>query len=660
MRRILLGILIVALTATVWLGWKAYAVYQGLEHITGVSQKREPGEKITALPPLNGNRRFNVLVLGSDNDKKIEESHPLTQSMIVVTVDPVHAKVTLLSIPRDFWVPIPGHGWNKIDVAAKLGGVPLARYTVEKAFGIPIHYYALVGLAGLTRVVDTFHGVDLDVSHPILDDYYPDDQRPGDPYAYTRVFIAAGWRHLSGRQALEYVRSRHADKIGDFGRSARQQQLLLALRKEADPLSVITNLPGLVDDLKGYVQTDLNIGQLVALAQLSRHIDSNTIQRVVLQAPTYCRYGFVGPQSVLFPDWAAIRPVVKRIFAPVQTVSAPLPKPVSRRNRPPPVHASPQPGKGRPYPARPTPTGTPLDLSALPGKLIFEKNGNVFQLSRSGSLQQLTTNNAIAMPAASSDGRRIAFVRFSTSYASDIWVLNRGSRQQPVPITNDANIADVHDNLWAAFPSWSSDGRQILFSSDLAKLPFAESESRQIDLAIYSMPAVGGLPTQLTYPPSGAGGDTDPQWRPGTSEFLYVEWNYNTRTNVPYSQIMLKNVNGNGQWALTPASGRVLQPQIDRSGKKIVYIRGNGDSSQVVVAEIRGSATAPRLGAETVVAQGRVAQPAFTPDARWVSYLQADGEGFSLDAVPSSGGAATRIDAVGSDMDSLSRPMWIP
>lgn len=657
LRRILLLVLALILGVALWVGWQAYGVYEGLHAITGKVAPRATGEPTVVIPPLNGDKRFNILVLGSDTDRKVEEAHPLSQSMIVVTVDPVHDKVTLLSIPRDYWVPITGHGYAKIDLAFKYGGqktgldggVTLARLTVEKLFHIPIHYYAWVGLSGFKKVVDTFGGVDLNITHPILDDFYPDDLRPGDPYAFTRIFIPPGWRHVSGRQALEYVRSRHGDLIGDFGRSQRQQQVLLALRGKIDVQTLLTSLPALVSDLQGYVRTDLNLEQLYQVADLSRHINLAAVQKVVLSCPRYCTPGVTAGQDVLFPHWSAIRPEIRSLFAPIPaTVPHALPrvKPSGSRTTTP---AHPRPTfviKGPQFPA----------FTHLPGNLIYEQQGNIFELSQTGQVKQVTNLNAIAMPAVSPDRRRIVFMRFSR-YADDLYVLNRrtGSIAQ---LTNNQNFADVHNNLWAAWPTWSSTGGKLLFSSDRAKLSFPESEARAVDLAIWEEPSSGGTPVQLTIPAVGAGGDTDPSWRPGYNQFIYLHWQYNQATNLPYSQIIVRDALDTRSWTLTPPDQNLVQPAIDSTGHRLVYIKSSATSSQVVDAPIIGGATNLHLGAAVALASGKVAQPAFSPDGRWVSYLQASGNGFALYVVSVKGGTPVQITQAGSNLDALSRPVW--
>ncbi|HYX50872.1 MAG TPA: LCP family protein, partial [Ktedonobacteraceae bacterium] len=180
-------------------------------------------------------RPWNILLLGSDNDNKYSFPALLTQVMMIVHVDPDNNSVYMISIPRDSWVYMSlNGGMHKIDQAFLFGasphnnfddGVRAARQTIEQDYGVTIDRYAWVGLSGFASVIDTLGGVDIDVTHPIVDDSYPDDTRanPNDPFAVKRLYIAPGPQHLNGLEALEYVRSRHADLVGDIGRTNRQQ-----------------------------------------------------------------------------------------------------------------------------------------------------------------------------------------------------------------------------------------------------------------------------------------------------------------------------------------------------------------------------------------------------------------------------------------------------
>ena len=267
---------------------------------------------ITTPPPLDSSKRINVLLLGSDNDQKFPANAVLSQTMIIVSIDPGHHQVTLLSLPRDLWVKIPGHASAKIDLAYAQGGAPLARATVEKNFKIPIHYYAWVGLKGLVRVVDRVGGVDLDVLHPVLDDNYPDDFNGGG-YGTERIYLAAGPQHLDGRHTLEYVRSRHGDLLSDFGRSIRQQQLLLALQRRMEGIDPVTALPTFARDLNGHVKTDLDLVRLTQFAIFMRGLHASDVRQAFI---TPYVHDAVSPdgQQILVADGPALNSYLRQLF----------------------------------------------------------------------------------------------------------------------------------------------------------------------------------------------------------------------------------------------------------------------------------------------------------------------------------------------------------
>jgi LCP family protein required for cell wall assembly len=283
-------------------------------------------------------RSWNLLLLGSDNDGKYSFPALLTQVMMVVHVDTSNKTVSLVSIPRDSWVSIPQiGGMHKIDQAFFLGvtqhnsfddGVRIARLTIEQDYGIPIDRYGWVGLNGFAKVIDTLGGVDIDITHPVTDDTYPNDTGKGsasnNPYAYKRLYIAPGPQHLNGLQALEYVRSRHSDLVGDIGRTQRQQQILSALKQRLNISSVLTQLPNLMKDLKGQAYTDLSEQELIAFANFGRTLDNGSIKRITLGpgsgSMNFGDYASVfdpttnSNQDVIIPNCRNIQPVISTIF----------------------------------------------------------------------------------------------------------------------------------------------------------------------------------------------------------------------------------------------------------------------------------------------------------------------------------------------------------
>lgn len=276
------------------------------------SPGRAAGVPAATPPPLDSKQRINILLLGSDNDQKFQNDALLAQTMIVVSIDPSAHQVTMLSLPRDLWVEIPGHPSAKIDLAYAQGGAALARATVEKAFKIPIHYYAWVGLNGLVRVVDRVGGVDLDVLHPVLDDNYPNDFSDSG-YGTERVYLAAGPQHLDGRHALQYVRSRHGDLLSDFGRSVRQQQLLLAIQQRVAGMDLVTALPTLAKDLNGHVRTDLDLLRLTQLALFMRGLHPGDVHQAYISSYVHDATSPDG-QQILLADWTAVHAYLRQLF----------------------------------------------------------------------------------------------------------------------------------------------------------------------------------------------------------------------------------------------------------------------------------------------------------------------------------------------------------
>lgn len=257
---------------------------------------------------------FTVLLLGSDDDSKFPPDRLNTQSMILVRVDPTTKQATLLSIPRDLWVPIPGQGQGKISTAYNLGGPDGAIGVVESNFKVHVDDYVWIGLNGLVNLINKLGGVNVQVTNPVMDDFYPADlgSSASDPYGYYRVAVLPGAVHLDGIHALQYVRSRHGDARGDFARSERQQQLLLAIKSQSSRLN-IADLPELASAFNGEIKTSIPLDRLRSLIAIANDFTGPNIHRIVL-VPPYTSEGWVGAQSVVFPNWGQILPLVQQNF----------------------------------------------------------------------------------------------------------------------------------------------------------------------------------------------------------------------------------------------------------------------------------------------------------------------------------------------------------
>ena len=266
------------------------------------------------LNPIAGpTQPFTVLLLGSDDDSKFASDQYNTQSMILVRVDPASKSATMLSIPRDLWVPISGQRYmGKISTAYQTGGVDAAIATVQSNFHVHIDDYVWIGLKGLVKLIDSMGGVNVVVTNPVMDDFYPADINTDSPYGYYRVGLLPGPVHLDGVHALQYVRSRHGDLRGDFARSERQQQLLIAMKAQSAHMN-ITDLPDIANALNGEVKTSISLQRVRSLFSVLNQYGSTGIHRVLL-GPPYTSEGWAGDQSVVFPDWGQILPMVHQSF----------------------------------------------------------------------------------------------------------------------------------------------------------------------------------------------------------------------------------------------------------------------------------------------------------------------------------------------------------
>lgn len=283
----------------------------------------DPNAEGLTLPEWGKKERVNLLLLGVDsNPARLEQGEsPLSDTMIVVSVDPLTKPVGMLSIPRDLLVTIPGLGDRKINAAYSNGAVSditgpgLAQATVEYNFGIPIHYFAEVDLQGFEKIIDTIGGVTIDVQSPIKDDEYP-----GEGFNTTRVYFHTGLQHMDGATALNFSRTRHDGD--DFGRGNRQQQMLMTLREQAVQFNLITKANQLLKDLGGTVRTDLSPTEMLQLTKLGTEINGSDVHTYSIESATTPRWN-PGEPYLLIPNWDGIHGIVSQMIPGAPTSPTP-------------------------------------------------------------------------------------------------------------------------------------------------------------------------------------------------------------------------------------------------------------------------------------------------------------------------------------------------
>ena len=279
--------------------------------------------------------RINVLIIGID--KTPDRTATLTDTMMVVSVDPVGQSVSMLSLPRDIVdVPLGTGGTFSAKINSLFsyaerhpdqfpnGGIRTLEDAIGAMLGIPIQYYALMNFEGFVEMVDTLGGLDLNVTRGFYDPEY-------DGYG----FGAMGWgvepgpHHFTGFEALAYARARKGATETDFTRAARQQEILLALRDQAlQAGSLVVHLPALLDTIGKYVRTDVPVDRLPQLAAIVDEMDRDAVVRVVLQRP-YVRGGVDERGSIQRPQLDLIAGLASAMFPPPGTapVIPPTPAP---------------------------------------------------------------------------------------------------------------------------------------------------------------------------------------------------------------------------------------------------------------------------------------------------------------------------------------------
>ncbi len=236
----------------------------------------------------DGASRVTVLVMGLDyRDWEAGTGAPRTDTMILLTLDPLSRTAGMLSIPRDLWVNVPGFEYGRINTAYSLGvayevpggGPGLAMVTVEELLGVPIDYYAQIDFSAFVRFIDEIDGVKLDIPESITVDPLGDNN--------TKT-LKPGRQTLPGDLALAYARARKTEG-GDFDRAQRQQQVILAIRDRLVSLDMlpvlISRAPQLYQELSSGVNTNLSLEQAIQLAWLAQQIPEENIQRGVIAPP---------------------------------------------------------------------------------------------------------------------------------------------------------------------------------------------------------------------------------------------------------------------------------------------------------------------------------------------------------------------------------------
>ncbi len=248
------------------------------------------------VPVLDGSRPIFVLVIGSDARPDQAVDSQRSDSLHILAINPAEHKATIVGIPRDSFVDIPGYGQNKINASLFYGGPDLVVQTVEQLTGLKMDYWAMTGFASFEAMVDQVDGLVVDVPFAMNDED-------------SRAFFEPGVQRLDGDNALAFARDRHDLPAGDLGRSENQGRLMVAalaqLKKEfnQDPARMLA----WVSSFMRNATTELSLDEVLDLAFTGTAINANKVVNAVFPGGA----GMVGGLSVVTLDQAALDTISK-------------------------------------------------------------------------------------------------------------------------------------------------------------------------------------------------------------------------------------------------------------------------------------------------------------------------------------------------------------
>lgn len=327
-----LGLAVLILGSVGWVSVSGFLAFKNISAKNSGNQSsffRFDGQISPDQLAGEGDSRINILSLG------IDAAAGLTDSIEVISIDPINKSMSMLSVPRDLYVFNPAEnrktkinevynsGVNACIVPKKTcdskvdAGGEAVKKTVAETLGVPISYFVRVDFNGVKKIVDSLGGIQVYVDKAIYDPKYPNKTNTGyDPFS-----IKAGLQTLSGEVALKYARSRQT--TSDFDRARRQQQVISAIRTKAFQLNFLAN-PKKVTDLISSVgrslKTDLQSNEIISLVRLAQAIDTAKASTAILDngvdGPLVSSVNTIG-QYVLVPklgesDWTEVQEFARR------------------------------------------------------------------------------------------------------------------------------------------------------------------------------------------------------------------------------------------------------------------------------------------------------------------------------------------------------------
>ncbi|MEG0293018.1 LCP family glycopolymer transferase [Enterococcus sp.] len=260
----ILGILLVLVIGVTGIAAKVYLDVKGsIKDTYETVERQETGVKRKKEVDLNKKDSFSILLMGVDTGDLGRTDTGRSDAIMVATVSPEDNKTQIVSIPRDTYMEIVGHGTNdKINHAYAFGGPAMAMDSLEKYLDIPIDHYASINMQGIKDLVDAVGGVTVNNDLEFTNEGHT---------------FGMGQIQINGEQALAFVRMRYDDSRGDYGRQERQRLVVEGIAKKLISLSGVTQYQAVLDAVATNMRTDMDFGMMQKIA-LEYRSAFNTIQ----------------------------------------------------------------------------------------------------------------------------------------------------------------------------------------------------------------------------------------------------------------------------------------------------------------------------------------------------------------------------------------------
>lgn len=282
--------------------------------------------------------RINILLLGMGGEG--HDGPYLTDTIMIASLKPSTKQVSLLSIPRDLYIPIPGYSWGKINnvnayaEANKKNGSLETANALAELFDIPLHYYVRADFQGFINIINEIGGIEVNVENTLEDPAYPILGQEDNPNYYARfehLYVKAGLQKMDGSLALKFVRSRHGynGEGSDFARARRQQLVLEAVKNKLFSKQTLLNpvtISHLIKEFNQHISTNLESWEILRIWSMFKDTSrENIINNVLSDAPNNYLVASTANSGafILSPktgNFSAIKAMIKSIFPEIEVI----------------------------------------------------------------------------------------------------------------------------------------------------------------------------------------------------------------------------------------------------------------------------------------------------------------------------------------------------